>query len=98
MTYNYITFKGTEYCNVFVDKTTVHGILRFTHEISVTFCAVNDEWKFHSAWHIGASDQDWRADEEDSFEQTFPGLLSEIRSGLKAIIPDNASKELVSNQ
>ncbi len=98
MTYNYTTHRGTEYCNVFVDKTAVHGILRFTHEVSVTFRAVNDEWEFYSAWHIGVSEQDWRADEENSFEQTFPGLLREIRSGLKAIIPDNASKEWVSNQ
>lgn len=32
-----ITDNGKTYVNVFVDKTTNNGVLRFGHEISVSF-------------------------------------------------------------
>lgn len=84
MKYDYVTSKnGTRYCNVFVDKTSSHGILRCSHEINVTFILKNNKWVFDSAWHIGVSDMEWDSSEEDSFEDTFPGLLEEMKKGLK---------------
>lgn len=85
MQYEYIEFKGKKYCNVYVDKSQTNGILRFSHEINVTFVLEDDEWKFDSAWHCGVSDMEWKADELDSFEQTFPGLYEEMVQGLKKI-------------
>ena len=83
MKYEYIELKGKKYCNVYADKSQANGILRFTHEINVTFVLEDDEWKFDSAWHCGVSDMEWKADELDSFEQTFPGLYEEMVQGLK---------------
>ena len=70
-------------CNVFVDKTQTHGLLRFGHEINVSLVKENGKWKFDSAWHIGISDMEWNADEEENFNQTFPGLLAEMMCGLE---------------
>ena len=83
MRYDYTVFEGKQYCNVFTDRTQMKGILRFTHEISVTFVLENGEWKFNGGCHIGVFDADWRADEQDSFEQTFPNLLKEMMDGLE---------------
>lgn len=79
MDINYYVFGGKQYCNVYVDKSTSNGIIRFSHEIDIVFVKVNDEWKFDGAWHCGVSEMEWDKSEEDSFEQTFPGLLSEIK-------------------
>ena len=72
----YIVFKGKRYCNVYIDKSTVNGCLRCSHEISITFAEENGAWKFNGAWHCGVFD-------EDSFEQTFPGLLEEVRKEME---------------
>lgn len=82
MKYEYIKFEGKRYCNVYVDNTYTNGVLRCSHEIDVTFVAEDGEWKFNGAWHIGVEDSEWNANEEDSFEQTFPGLLTDMRKGL----------------
>lgn len=71
--------KGKEYINVFVDKSTSNGLLRFGHEISVTFLKEKDKLIFDSAWHCGVSEMSWNSSEEDSFEEVFPGLLEEMR-------------------
>ena len=78
-----ITHDGKNYINVFTDKSTSNGVLRFSHEISVTFIKEKDKLIFDSAWHCGVSDMDWRSNEENSFEETFPGLLSEMRNEIK---------------
>lgn len=67
------------YVYVSVDKSTRHGILHFSHEISVTFRREKEKLIFDSAWHIGVSDMDYKSDEEEMFEETFPGLLDEMR-------------------
>ena len=35
---------------------------------------------FNSAWHCGVSEMEWNSSEEDSFEETFPGLLNRMRN------------------
>lgn len=82
MKYEYIKFEGKRYCNVYVDKTYTNGVLRCSHEINVTFLLEDGEWKFNGAWHIGVEDSEWKADEQESFEQTFPGLLEEMKKGM----------------
>lgn len=82
MEYDYIEDEGTLYCNVSIDKSRTVGILRFSHEISVTFAKIDGEWKFDGAWHIGVEDCEWNSSEEESFEETFPGLLAEMKEGL----------------
>ena len=67
------------YVYVSVDKSTRHGILHFSHEISVTFRREKEKLIFDSACHIGVSDMDYKSDEEEMFEETFPGLLDEMR-------------------
>lgn len=74
-----INCKGKEYINVFVDKSTSNGLLRFGHEISVNFVKRENELIFDSAWHCGVSEMSWDSSEESSFEETFPGLLEEMR-------------------
>lgn len=80
MVYDYIKFDGESYCNVYVDKTTAHGVLRFTKEISVNFKLDNkcNEWKFNGAWMIGVSEREWKANEGDDFISEFPDLYDEI--------------------
>lgn len=80
MKINYIKNKGKEYISVFVDKSTSSGLLRFEHEISVTFLKEKDKLIFDSAWHCGVSEMSWDSSEENSFEEMFPGLLSEMRN------------------
>lgn len=75
-----INCKGKEYINVFVDKSTSNGLLRFGHEISVNFVKRENELIFDSAWHCGVSEMEWDSTEENSFEETFPGLLAKMRS------------------
>lgn len=82
MKYEYIKFEGKRYCNVYVDKTYTNGVLRCSHEINVTFLLEDGEWKFIEAWHIGVEDSEWKADKQESFEQTFPGLLEEMKKGM----------------
>ena len=82
MKYEYAKYGDKTYCNVFIDKTQMHGIIRCTHEINVTFVLDDGQWKFDGAWHIGISDLEWRADEQESFEQTFPNLLEEMLEGI----------------
>ena len=83
MRYEYIEFEGKKYCNVFIDNTYTNGVLRFSHEISTSFVFEEGKWKFNGAWHIGVSDMEWNEDEEESFEQTFPGLIKEMISGMR---------------
>lgn len=92
MKINYINNKGKECINVFVDKSTSNGLLRFGHEISVTFLKKKDELIFDSAWHVGVSEMSWDSSEEDSFEEMFPGLLHEIRSEIIKLEENNGSK------
>lgn len=82
MNYDYIGFDGELYCNVYVDKTTTNGILRFTKEISVTF-KLDNEWKFNGAWMIGVSEREWKVNEGDDFISEFPDLYEEMIEGLK---------------
>ena len=77
MKIEHIQYKGKECIHVFVDKSTSNGLLRFGHEISVNFSKEKDKLIFESAWHIEMS---WDSSEEDSFEETFPGLLEEMRN------------------
>lgn len=43
MKIEYIQYKGKECINVFVDKSTSNGLLRFGHEISVNFSKEKDK-------------------------------------------------------
>ena len=79
MVIEHVNSNGKEHVNVLVDKSTSNGLLRFGHEISVTFLKEEDELVFHSAWHCGVSEMSWDSSEETSFKETFPGLLEEIR-------------------
>ena len=79
MKIEHIQYKGKDCINVFVDKSTSNGLLRLGHEISVNFSKEKDKLIFESAWHIGVSERSWDSSEEDSFEETFPGLLEEMR-------------------
>lgn len=80
----HITDDNKEYINIYVNKSTNHGLLHFSHEISVTFVKDNDNLVFDSAWHCGVSEMTWDASEEESFENTFPGLLTKLRTEIKA--------------
>lgn len=80
MKINHVNDKGKEYIDVFVDKSTSNGLLRFGHEISVTFLKEKDKLIFDSAWHVGVSEMSWDSSEEDSFEETFPGLLEAMKN------------------
>lgn len=80
MTMNMYKNEGKEYVSVFVDKSTSNGLLRFGHEVSVTFLKEKDKLIFDSAWHVGVSEMVWDSSEEDSFEEMFPGLLEEMRN------------------
>ena len=80
MTMNMYKNEGKEYVSVFVDKSTSNGLLRFGHEISVTFLKEKDKLIFDSAWHVGVNEISWNSSEEDSFEEMFPGLLSDMRN------------------
>lgn len=79
MKIEYIQYKGKECINVFVDKSTSNGLLRFGHEISVNFSKEKDKLIFESAWHCGVSEMSWNSSEENSFDKMFPGLLNEMR-------------------
>ena len=85
MKINRINNKGKEYVSVFVDKSTSNGLLRFGHEISVTFLKEKDKLIFDSAWHVGVDEMSWDSSEEDSFEEMFPGLLSDMRNELMKV-------------
>lgn len=92
MTMSMCKNKDKEYVSVFVDKSTSNGLLRFGHEISVTFLKEKDKLIFDSAWHVGVSEMSWNSSEEDSFEEMFPGLLEEIRSEIIKLEENNGSK------
>lgn len=79
MNVEFIKFDGKRYCNVDADLGRSVGILHFGHEISVTFVKDGDDWKFDGAWHVGVYEATWNSNEEDNFEQSFPGLLGEMR-------------------
>lgn len=85
MKINRINNKGKEYVSVFVDKSTSSGLLRFGHQISVTFLKEKDKLIFDSAWHVGVSEMSWDSSEEDSFEEMFPGLLSNMRNEIMKV-------------
>lgn len=86
MKIEHINNKGKEYINVFVDKSTSNGLLRFGHEISVNFLKERDKLIFESAWHCGVCEMEWDSSDESSFDETFPGLLNEMRNEvMKAI-------------
>lgn len=94
MKINHVNDKGKEYINVFVDKSTSNGLLRFGHEISVTFLKMKDKLIFDSAWHVGVSEMSWDSSEEDSFEEMFPGLLEEMRREIIKLEENNGSKRI----
>lgn len=79
MKIEHIQYKGRECVNVFADKSTSNGLLRFGHEISVNFSKEKDKLIFESAWHCGVSEMSWNSSEENSFDEMFPGLLNEMR-------------------
>lgn len=79
MKIEHIQYKGKECINVFIDKSTNNGLLRFGHEISVNFSKEKDKLIFESAWHCGVSEMSWDSSEENSFDEMFPGLLNEMR-------------------
>lgn len=83
MNIEYCKENEKEHVVVYVDKSTQKGILRFGHEIQVTFLVKDTELIFQSAWHCGVSEMSWDATEEISFEETFPGLLAEMRETIK---------------
>lgn len=68
-----------ECCTVGVDKSNGSGCIRFGHEISVTFIKKGARWIFSEAWHCGVCEMEFDSTEEDAFEDTFPGLLKEMR-------------------
>lgn len=78
----FTNFNGKKYCSVTVDESCFNGILRFGHEISLTFLKDGSDWKFDSAWHCGVYEAAWNAYEEEDFDQFFPGLLDEVRKGI----------------
>ena len=79
MKIEHIQYKGKDCINVFVDKSTSNRLLRCGHEISVNLTKEKDKLIFESAWHIGVSEMSWDSSEKNSFEETFPGLLEEMR-------------------
>lgn len=94
MTMSMCNNKGKEYVSVFVDKSSSNGLLRFGHEISVTFLKEKDKLIFDSAWHVGVSEMSWDSSEEDSFEEMFPGLLEEMRREIIKLEENNGSKRI----
>ena len=78
MKYSFYKTGDKEFCNVLVDKSSSNGILKFSHEIDITFVK-EGIWKFFSAWHCGVSEMFWTATEEDDFNDLFPGVLKEIK-------------------
>lgn len=76
------TENGTEYLDVTVNKDNRAGALRFSHEILVTLVKKGDKYVFNSAWHCGVSEMHWGQGEENSFEETFPGLLDEMQKAI----------------
>ena len=83
MNYSYYEKDGKQNCEVFADKSSANGLLRFTHEITVWFVKENDEWKYNGAWHIGVSEVSYDKDDPTLFEIDNPGLLKEIMKGLE---------------
>lgn len=83
MIIEHVNYNGKEHINVLADKSTQKGILRFGHEIQVTFLLKDTELIFQNAWHCGVSEMSWDATEESLFEETFPGLLTEMREAIK---------------
>ena len=67
-----------------IDKSTTNGILRFTHEITLTL-QDDENLSFYSAYCCGVSEILWSEDEEFSFEETYPGLISKVREVIRAI-------------
>ena len=66
-----------------IDKSITNGILRFTHKITLTL-KDDKNLSFYSAYCCGVSI--FRpVDDEDSFEETYPGLISEVREAIRAI-------------
>ena len=76
------TENGTEYLDITVNKDNRAGTLRFSHEILVTFVKKDDKYIFNSAWYCGVSEMRWGQGEENSFEETFPGLLDEMQKAI----------------
>lgn len=74
-----INDKDKEYINVFADKSTSNGLLKFGHEILVTFVKEKNNLMFKSAWHCGVSEMEWDESEENSVNETFPDLLTEVK-------------------
>ena len=48
MKYSFYKTGDKEFCNVLVDKSSSNGILKFSHEIDITFVK-EGIWKFFSA-------------------------------------------------
>ncbi len=71
--------------SVFIDNTHNAGILRCTNEIQLEFTIDADgNAKIHSGWEIGVGgDWTWEPGEEDSMEQTHPGLLVKLAEAVK---------------
>lgn len=81
---NKYSANGLNLINVETDRSITNGILRFTHEITLT---LQDDTNllFYSVYCCGVSEILWSEDEEYSFEEAYPGLISEVREAIRAI-------------
>lgn len=75
---------GLKLIDADIDKSTTNGILRFTHEITLTL-QDDENLSFYSAYCCGVSEILWSEDEEYSFEEIYPGLISKVREAIRAI-------------
>lgn len=78
-------YQNGNLCEAYVDASTTNSLLRFSHEITITFKKKDGQWRFDSAWHIGVCEVTYESTEADIFEKDFPGLLEEVRQGIKEV-------------
>ena len=81
---NKYSANGLNLIDADIDKSTSIGILRVTHEITLTL-QDDENLSFYSAYCCGVSEILWSEDEEYSFEEIYPGLISKVREAIRAI-------------
>lgn len=69
---------------VCVTKNSQTGQLKCTNEIFIWFVKENNTWMFQGAWYIGVSESYYNESEINMFEQTFPGLINQVKNQLVA--------------
>ena len=67
---------GARYLILDTDKSHTNGILKCSHEISITYDIKKD--KFYM-WHTGVSDYEYN---DYDFRELYPGLVKEINDYL----------------